>query len=510
MNWLLQTLKQKRTIALLAGIITAVALAILFLGGDIEVVEVEERLPSVTVTSASSLAGESTISLVGSVRAFSEAAVTAERAGRVTSVNTTLGATVGAGQVLVTLENASENASVLQAQGSYEAALAAAAQSDVGTAEAANGLQLAKNNAVTTLRTAYSTSDGVVRNNIDQFFTNPDSIHTPGLRISGEGSTAALNAKRVAFQDILEQWQSQTNQLTTGSDFTTEIAYAKAQVDSTIEFVDMFITVFNEQERYSKYTQAEITGFSTTFGALRNTLIGQQSQLNATVSNLESAADAVRRAELSASGGTTSAADAQVKQALGSLRAAQANLAKAILRAPVSGTVNELPVRVGDFIGAQTKVAEVANNNALEIVTYASDNELFALQAGDVVTIAGKYEGVITTIAPAVDSNTGKTEVRIATDNQAIKNGDTVRITKNVTTEDVSLIAVRVPLTAVKFERENGFMFGVTDGKLVKFPVALGAIFGGNVEITDGLSITDNFVKDARGLREGDPVEVSN
>ena len=509
MNWLLQTLKQKRTIALLAGIITAVGLAVLFLGGEAEVVEVEARLPSVTVTSASALAGESTISLVGSVRAFSEAAVTAERGGRVTSVNTTLGATVGAGQVLVTLENASENASVLQAQGSYEAALAAAAQSDVGTAEAQTRLVNAQNSALATIQTAYTTADSVIRTDIDNFFSNPTSFTTPGLRISGKGLTDTLNQTRVEFRTILVEWQGRTN-VSTDTTIEEDITYSKQQLQKTINFVSTFITVLNTQDSDSRYSDTELNEFRVTFAGIRNNLVSIQSQLDSASANIENAQDAVRRAELSASGGTTSAADAQVKQALGSLRAAQATLAKTILRAPVSGTVNELPVRVGDFIGAQTKVAEVANNNALEIVTYASDNELFALQAGDVVTISGKYDGIITTIAPAVDSATGKTEVRIATDNQAIKNGDTVRITKNVTTEDVSLVAVRVPLTAVKFERENGFMFSVADGKLIKFPVTLGAIFGGNVEISEGLSVTDSFVKDARGLREGDSVEVSN
>ncbi|MCA9368446.1 efflux RND transporter periplasmic adaptor subunit, partial [Candidatus Kaiserbacteria bacterium] len=243
--------------------------------------------------------------------------------------------------------------------------------------------------------------------------------------------------------------------------------------------------------------------------AVRNQLIGLQTQIRAAETQIETAEDNLSRAKLAASGGTTSSADAQVKQALGVLRAAQANYAKTVLRAPVSGTVNELPVRVGDFIGPQTKVALVANNNALEIVTYASDAELFALQPGDTVTIEGQYEGIITTIAPAVDSATGKTEVRIASENADIKNGDTVRITAAVSVEDVADGTIRVPLTAVKFERADGFMFRVNNSVLEKFPVALGPVFGGEVVIASGLTATDEFVVDARGLREGDSVEVT-
>jgi len=462
----------------------------------------------VQLTSVAAEGSRNDISLVGTVRSFTEAAITAERGGRVTSVAATIGSTVQAGQVLVSLENAAERAAVLQAEGSYEAALAAAAQSAIGTDEAATNLRATRNQAVTTVRTAYTTVDNVIKNNVDQFFSNPSNPVNPELTINGQGYSSSLVQQRIQLQSILRDWQDRTAALSPTSDFAAETNYAKSQIDTAIRLVDTFIELFSEQDRFTKYSEAQIAGFASTFGSLRSNLIAQQAQLDAVVSSLEAARDAVRRAELTAAGGTTSAADAQVKQALGSLRAAQANLAKTILRTPITGTVNELPVRVGDFIGAQTKVAEVANNNALEIVTYAGDNELFALQVGDTVTIEDEFTGTITTISPAVDSQTGKTEVRIASDNPAIKNGDTVRITTSASTEDVALTDVRVPLSAIKFEREDGYMFRVVNERLEKFPVSLGSVFGSTVAVTDGLGVTDEFVIDARGLREGDEVEI--
>lgn len=476
-------------------------------GNDTDTTLTESQMPVVTLTTPIEYAGGQSVSLIGNVRAFTEANVTSDRAGRVVTVPVKLGQFVQAGQVIATLENASEQAAVLQAEGSYEAAIAAAAQSDVGVDEAQNSLKSAQNAAVATFQSAYNTTNGVIRNTIDTFFSDPDG-RTPGLRIDGRGQTTNLNNERVAFQTILPTWQEKVNTISTASDLEAELAYAKQVVQRVVSLTDTFITIFGQQDNSSRYTEAELQGLISTFTGLRSTLIGVQSDIDGALSGLSSAEDAVQRAELGSSGGTTSAADAQVKQALGSLRAAQANLAKTVLRTPVSGTVNSLSVRPGDFVGSFTQVAKVANNNAFEIVTYISDSERDLISIGDTVIIEGQHEGRITEIAPAVDSATRKIEVRIAAEDADIVNGDTVRITKELAETETASETVRVPLSAVKFEAADGFVFTVEDGQLVEQSVTLGVVRGGSVEILAGLTNNDTFVVDARGLHAGEEVTV--
>lgn len=483
-----------------------VALSIRALNSGVDTSESTEVLPSVTVTTSSELAGGDSLSLIGTVRAFTEAQITSERSGRVTGVSATLGGKVTAGQVVATLENASEQAAVLQAQGVYEAALAASAQSGVGVSEAQTALSSSKNNAVSTYRQSYNTVNNVIYGSVDTFFSNPDS-QIPGLKIDGNASY--MNSERVAYQSILKEWQSRSNNINTNSNLESELTYAKTQVERTIAFVDAFITIFNQPGSVSGYTPAELQTYSANFTALRANLINTRSSLDASIAGIASAEDAVRRAELASSGGTVSASDAQVKQALGALRAAQANLAKTILRTPISGTVNSINVKVGDFVNSFDVVSVVANNSALEIVTYVGDTEKDQLIVGDKVLIEGQYEGIVTQIAPAVDPNTRKTEVRIATDNTNIANGDTVRVAKEAATTTAMVSGVYVPITAVKFEAENGSVFTVDGDTLVAHPVTIGTIRGSRVEILEGLSATDEFVLDARGLSAGTKVQVS-
>ena len=172
--------------------------------------------------------------------------------------------------------------------------------------------------------------------------------------------------------------------------------------------------------------------------------------------------------------------------------------------------MNAISVRTGDFVNSFAPVAVVANNDALEIVTYISDSERDLIAEGDEVTVEQVHHtGIVTNIAPAVDGTTGKIEVRIATEGIDIVNGDTVRVTKD-STADIDLNTIWVPLSAVKFEIENGFVFLVEDGALITQPVELGVVRGGSVEIKSGLASSDAFVRDTRGLQPGTKVEVIN
>jgi RND family efflux transporter MFP subunit len=503
-----------------AIIITILAALALFLinrsSTDIPVQEVKV-LPEVTLSTSQGFAGGDSLSLLGNVRAATEAAITTERAGRVVQVYVTLGQTVRAGQVLATLENAAESAAVVQAEGSYDAAVAAKAQAqaadardNVGVNESQNTLLNAQNTAVNAYKSAYTTVNGIVLNNIDTFFTSPNSV-VPGLRIDGFGQTSFLNSERVAYQRLLSDWKTDANSLTVNGNIPASLQSAKSNIDRTIGIIDTFISLFNRPEaRGGRYTDAELQAYSTNFTSLRASLISTKSALESAQTGLDTAKEVGTRADISTSVSGVPAADAQIKQALGSLRAAQANYAKTVLRTPISGTINSLNLKQGDFVSSFVQVAEVANNNALEIVTFVSDKERDVLLVGDTVFIEGEFEGRISQIAPAIDSATRKTEVRIATEDTNIKNGETVTITKEIAATSTKNTTITIPLTAVKFEIENGFVFDVVDGKLVQKPVVLGTVRGNSVEILEGLGATDTFVVDARGLLVDTEVTIKN
>jgi RND family efflux transporter MFP subunit len=499
-----------------AGLIRLAVLALVVAAGAIFAFHSNEPEPttepstrSVTVARVATLEAGSSLSLVGTVEAVDQATIQAEVGGRVTSVRAELGDRVGAGAILATIENASEAAALTSAEGSYEAALAASAQSDVSADQARTSLATAENNAVNDVRDAYNAVSGAIHNYIDTFFATPDAQFTPGLRLEGYGYTSYLNNERVAFQTILRTWQGQVNTLDTEDDLNAALNDAEGFVKRTIQMVDTFIIILNNQDAGGAYSADQLASYSASFTTLRGTLNTTLLSLQNAETSLQSATESVKRADIAGTGGTVSSADAAVKQALGALRSAQATYNKTILRTPVAGTVQSLNVKTGDYINPNTTAATVANEDALLITTYVTRDERDRLAVGDAVTLEGGAEGTITAIAPSVDPVTGKIEVKIESASDALDNGDVVSLSMGTTTPDHISGDIRVPLSAFKITVDGPVAFTVENGVLVAHPVTLGAIEGDRVIVTTGLTRDMEIVTDARGLREGEPVTVT-
>ena len=469
-----------------------------------EVVETQEILPTVRVSTVASLVNESSLSLIGTVEAVNQASVQSEASGRIVAVRAALGDTVTAGSVLIQLENASQRAAVLQAEGVYESAIANASVSDVSLVQAQNNLAAANNEARNAIQTAYTTVSNGFFTQIDTMYRDPNSP-LPSLFIT-DGNGQFLRNERKEFQTILPAWQAATAAITANTEISTDISDALNNVNRTRNLLDVFIKILQDRDNDTLNSEP-VEQIIRDFNALRQSLDAIALRLQTSQTSLVTAAESVNQAELSGTNQNISVANAQVKQALGSLRTAEANLAKTIIRAPIAGEVNRLDVKVGDFVGQQTIVAEIANNNALEVTTFVGETDKDALEIGQIVKLDGRYDGVITEIANAINQATLKTEVIIATETEELNNGDTVQIEISGI-EKAQNTTIFVPISAVKFTDTAGSVYTVADGKLEAISVELGRITGTSVEILSGITIEDQIVVDARGLVIGQKVEA--
>jgi HlyD family secretion protein len=254
-------------------------------------------------------------------------------------------------------------------------------------------------------------------------------------------------------------------------------------------------------ERDSRATAAQLSA-----------LASARTGVNSVLSSIASARAGLRSGTVSA----TASADASVKQALGSLRAAQAALERTVVRAPIGGTVNFLPIRVGDYVTPMQHVATVAQNGALEIVAYVSEDNRDLLVAGGEVMIDGAYEGIVTSVAPALDPTTKQIEVRIAvTGETELVSGQSVHIALPdlAPTETAAEPEgpVLLPLAAVKLRAGDRIVFSVgEDSRLVAHQVEVGEVRGDRIEIRTDLLKDLRIVEDARGLSEGEAVRVES
>jgi len=475
----------KKVVRGVAVLVAALAAYLLFFTGTqtVEDTEVAAKLPTVTVASAANTSGDSTFTAVGTLAAVSEAKLQTETGGRIVGVYTELGATVRAGTIIARLEGASESAQLLQAQGAYEAALAGSAQGNVGINEAQNAKKAAQDSAVTTYKNAYTTVSGIVFTSLDQFYSNPNS-QIPGVKING-ANTSLQNTERVKLQTTLRDWQTKSTSLTTASNLKADLNEAEANTKQVLVLVDDFIRAFTVSSPNSAYTKDQYQALGASFNGLRSQLVGTLASIDAARSALNAADEAINRAQIAGTGSQVSSADAQIKIALGSLRSAQANYEKTLVRTPITGVVNALYLKAGEYAGPSTPAAIIANNNqGLEVSTSVSQEESVLIKVGNEVKIDKVATGTIAAIGGSIDPTTGKVAVKISVDeNESLQNGSAVSVV--FTTEKSSDTSeISIPLSAVKMTGSGPIVFTVDADKntLIANPIVLGNIRGDVVD----------------------------
>ncbi len=447
----------------------------------------QSSLRAVSLSSVGMLASAGQGStVVGSVRALAEAEVLAKTSGTVESVNTSLGASVPAGYVIASLENARERAAVLQAEGSYDAAVAArrGTSSEDVTVQARNAYQ-----------SAYTDIDTSLEADVDTFYGEATVYGPRFLIFTGDNDESVDFAKRRAqIRDMMRVWQGNLEGVA-----SREPEALLDEAEGAAQTVSMLLVDIARE--------ANKTGSNASAAQLA-ALSSARADVDGALSAISSARSAFRAGSVGADAG----ADATVKQALGALRAAEANLEQTVIRAPIAGTVNFLPIRRGDYVTALTHAATVAQNNALEVITYVSESDRAALAVGMEVMVQDTYPGLVTAIAPALDPVTKQIELRIAVESSSgLVNGESVRLTLPGLPETVEETSgpVLLPLASVKLRAHDRVVFTVdAENRLVAHPVETGTVRGGKIEILSTLSGDLAIVTDARGLAEGERVTV--
>ncbi len=448
--------------------------------------------------------GGTSLSVSGNVQSQTEATVRAESSGEVTAVYRALGDSVAAGTIVAELENASQRAAVLQAQGAVQAATAGAQTSQTSLSAAQSG-------AANTLLSVYSSNDKLIHSDIDAMFSNPESA-SRSFSVSSSNSQAKINAesKRGGVSPMLAREQEKSNTISASDDLQAELTKTEAELRAIRDLLDSVITTLNAGIATNGNTDTVIASYLATANAARSTVIGSLSSVVSARQGLQTAT------QNSADGsGAASASQAALTSAQGALAGARANLEKTIIRAPISGTINSLSLKRGDFVQMTAPVLTVANNGALEVIAHVTQGDATRIAVGDKASLEG-VEGIITRIAPALDPLTKKIEVRIglpAIASKSLINGQSVVVTFKKATQTSTKPAagpLTIPLSALKIGSSNVVVFTVDENKkLVPHEVVLGNLMGDRVEIKSGLTADLVIVTDARGLQPGETVIIA-
>jgi RND family efflux transporter MFP subunit len=317
-----------------------------------------------------------------------------------------------------------------------------------------------------------------------------------------------LEAERLDMEVILKRHALARTQTLSDTELIAELQTLESELRSVRGFMTNLVTALAGGILTGSITTAQIEGYEANANAGLSAITALEGSLAAASGGLQSAKENLTQG----TGGES--ADIAIAQA--SVSAARAVLEKTILRAPISGTINSISLEQGNFAAAGVPAVRIVNVSGLEAVAYLSERDLPRISVGSSVRISGIADGRVSRVAPALDPNTRKAEIRITilgTDSGANRfvAGQSATIELSPMRKETDK-AIFIPISSVKITPDGAVVFIVTDVEedgattLQSIPVTLGVLSGGKVEITSGLSLDNIIVSDARGLKEGQKV----
>lgn len=189
------------------------------------------------------------------------------------------------------------------------------------------------------------------------------------------------------------------------------------------------------------------------------------------------------------------------------------------LRAPISGTVVERNVTLGQIVGGDPaqRLYVVADLTELWVTADIYEKDLPLIHPGEDVSVQAaawpreSFQGRIDYVGDIVDPTSRTIKVRLRVDNQRRLLKPEMFVTASIRTAATALV-LTVPLAAVHGEgSEQAYVFTVLDGnRFARRPVTLGAKADDRVAITAGLSAQDRVVTEGSILLKAEADREAN
>lgn len=490
-------LKNKK-VSVVVVIIIIAAIYFLFFKGDGEdfqyvIIERGELIQEVIVT--------------GRVRPADSVDLAFEKTGRVRSIYVDIGEEVYAGQTLVVLENADQLAKLNQAKASLEIQKATLDELIKGSREEEIEIQEIKvENAKAaifdsetilsdTVSDAFTRSDNSIRNNIDQFFTNPTGINPSfDLLIASGQLQISIENQRLQIESILNNWNENT-----AKDGLNEIKY----------FLNDIATAVNNAKATTEISQSTIDGYKTDVSTSRTSVNTAISNLTGAEEGYKDSLSTLRLEEqeliLKIAGATPEQIRiqvARVSDAEASVLNYQALLGKTLISSPISGVITKQNVNIGEIVSSNSLVVSVISEAKFEIEADIPEADISKVDLEDKVEVTldayGEeviFPAKITSIEPAETIIEGvptyTTTLQFLENDNRIRSGMTANI--DITT-DTRENVISIPARAVITKNGDKFVRVIENGEMI------------DVTVLTGIRGSDGKIEILSGLKEGDKV----
>ena len=442
------------------------------------------------------------LSTSGEVETKLKATISSETSGVIKQVPVEIGDRVARGAVLATFSNADERAAVAQAGAGLASQQARLKELKAGARPAElDNSAVSVETAETNLAEA---EEALLNTDLQAYLLDEDASAGDGSLqqpvISGTYSGGEAGEYRLDLYGS----GSESGYSFRYSGLESGIAAASAETPQPLGSRGLYIK-FPENfaaNRNIEWVVPVPNTRSTQYITAKRNLDRAKQTLKQAKNNLEIAADGARSEQIEAQA-------AQVDSAEASLASAEARLAKTIVRAPFSGTVLSVAVRPGEYRSVGQPIVKLLDETSLEVQTFVTAENAGRISVGDMAEIDNEYEGRVIAVAPAVDSDSGNVEVRLAVSSTAnLVSGSFVDVTFNIFLANQA-DELTLPLSAVNTTTAGTFVLVVNDDNVLEsVQIEVGGLVGSRIEVTG--SLPAQIVVDTKGVAAGDRVVVEN
>jgi membrane fusion protein (multidrug efflux system) len=206
--------------------------------------------------------------------------------------------------------------------------------------------------------------------------------------------------------------------------------------------------------------------------------------------------------------------EAQLKDLSAQLKEAQLALSRTKIRAPISGRLNEIEAKTGDWLGVDEPVAQILQLEVVKIRVGIPESDVAAvldLDEADVIIealgsrkVTGKK--IFLSRQPSTLARLYDLELIVQNPDGRILPGMFARVELIKELFDEALV---IPIYAVITQGDEHFVYIEKDNKAVKRLVHLGILTEWQIQVTSGLDPGDRVIVDGhRLLDNGQSVEV--
>lgn len=165
---------------------------------------------------------------------------------------------------------------------------------------------------------------------------------------------------------------------------------------------------------------------------------------------------------------------------------------------PINGYVTSVDVTAGDFVNVGQRLATVATRDRLRVKFEVNTSDVTSLAIGREVRISndavkGSATGRITAIASSADPSTRSYEVEAIIDNHDQRFSPGMFVHVQYIQESLTGV-LAIPVETVLTLDNKSVVYLSKEGRAEMREVTLGAILGGEVVVTDGLSAGDTII----------------